>query len=422
MTSTATFVVKGKDGLRYIGLITSNAYVDRDNEFVSEDALKQWVDSAWEGGRYQARNPLLFWHAGEPVGDVIWSDMRGSFLVEIAKERATPFAAAIFDLIERDDIDWGVSHGFRDQAHDFDGRWKIYRRIDKKETSVLPLAFAANAFTTVKVKTMNLRSGWLKKNAPDAAALERALSRDAKKRQRTLEAAGVARKEKKPAANRIIVEKAIDSASLAGKLASLLGGVFSDAGVEAPENLKERIAGMIMSLAESDEPLYADDVAETLAEASEEMLADEGAEASDDLQAQIAAIIDAEDDAEQEEPESEPEGETEPVKQRVRKQTELLEDLLDDLAVLDDIATEVKALKPLLEIKAELADVRKELRLLKRKMAGGPRAASTDDETEVDAEDGDDADVAEFKRQIKRLKNKGRADGLFADLFSSDAD
>ena len=48
MTSPATFVVKGKDGLRYIGLITSNAYVDRDDEFVSEDALKQWVKTGFQ--------------------------------------------------------------------------------------------------------------------------------------------------------------------------------------------------------------------------------------------------------------------------------------------------------------------------------------------------------------------------------------
>jgi hypothetical protein len=418
LTTRAVLLRKGSDGLRYIGLITSNAYADRDGEIVSERALRHWVASVWKGGRYAADNPLLFWHAGEPIGDVIWSDMRGPFLIEIAKERPTPFARRIFDLIARREAAWGVSHGFVDQAHDYDGRWKVYRRIAKKETSVLPLAFAANAFTTVKVKTMNpLRMRWLKKHAPEAAALERDLTRDAKQRQRKLEAAGVTRKAQRKAEPKqnVVTEKAIDAEALSESLAGFLDGVFAEAGVEAPEDLSERIAALIASLDDGEAPLDADAVAETLADASEELLAEEGADAPQDLQAQIATIIDEEEDMSEQVAARKPD----PTKERLEKQTELLEDLLDDLAVLDDLAAEVKALKPLLELKAELADVRKDLRLLKRKLAGGPRAASTDGETEVDAEDGDDADVAEFKRQIKRLKNKGRADGLFADLFEN---
>lgn len=426
-------IFKGKGGLRYLGLITSNAYVDRDSEAVSEAALKAWVNSAWRGGTYRAKNTLLFWHDGQPIGDVIWSDMRGAFLIEIAKERGTPFAKAIFDLIERDDtIKWGVSHGFGDKAHEFDGRWKVYRRIDKKETSVLPLAFAANPFTGVKVKNMNLRLAWLKKNAPDAAALEKRLTTDAKGRQRKLDQAGVTRKEKGSALTvkteqkqkqRVrrrdaqIEEKAIDPTSLAENLTSLLEDVFTESGVEAPADLNDRIVALIESLDSGDAPVDAEMVAEVVADAADELLADEGADTPDDLQAQIADVIDQE-EAVSEKPKS-----LIASKQREQqKQTELLEDLLNDLSVLDDLAETVKELKPLVTLKDELREVKKELRQIKRKMSGGPRAGSDDDDTEV--EDGEDADedVAEFKRHIKNRKNKGRAEGMFADLYADDGE
>jgi hypothetical protein len=435
-------ILKGKDGLRYIGLITSNAYADRDGEIVAEDALKAWVNSVWKGGAYRASNPLLFWHAGQPIGDVIWSDMRGAFLIEIAKERRTPFARLIFNMIERGDIEWGVSHGFRDKAHDWDGRWKVYRRIAKKETSVLPLVFAANPFTSVKVKSMNLlRLGWLKKNAPDAAALEKRLTTDAKERQSKLERAGVTRKEKqqklplslkkteKPSRKsrkEIIEEKAIDPASLAENLTSFLDDVFAESGVEAPEDLNDRIAALIEALDGGEAPLDAEMVAETIADASEELLAEEGAEAPDDLQEQIAGIIDEEEAVEAEEETMSARKRRVVVnaaeKQRTEKQTELLEALLDDLSVLDEIAEVVKSLKPLIGLGKDMATVKKELRLLKRKMSGGPRAASGDDETEVgdDADEEEADDVAEFKQQIKRRKQKTRAEGMFNDLYDEE--
>lgn len=458
---TRVVILKGKDGLRYLGLVTSNAYGDRDGEIVAESALKKWVNSVWKGGAYRAKNPLLFWHAGQPIGDVIWSDMRGAFLIEIAKERRTKFAKLMFDLIERSKLTWGVSHGFYDKAHDFDGRWKVYHRIAKKETSVLPLAFAANPFTSVRIKSMNLlRMRWLKKNAPEAAEIERELSREAKQRQRKLDGAGVTRKSKGgktltlkevnaqireiervtgvplPRATQQkmrqavkqreqAVEKAIDPAALADSLTTFLDGVFADAGVDAPEDLSDRIGALIESLDDGDAPLDAEVVAETIAEASEELLAEEGAEAPDDLQEQIAEVIDeevaAEDDGEEVASRKHRTSRKRASEPTTSKQTQLLEDLLDDLSVLDEIAEEVKALKPLRGLARDMATVKKEMRLLQRKMAGGPRAASDDEDTELeDDDDADDEDVREFKQQIKRQKNKGRSAEMFADLYDTD--
>lgn len=451
VTSTA-FVFKGQDGLRYIGLITSNAYVDRDGEIVAEDALKAWVNSVWKGGAYRAKNPLLFWHAGQPIGDVIWSDMRGAFLIEIAKERRTRFARLIFNLIERGTIKWGVSHGFRDKAHDFDGRWKVYRRIAKKETSILPLAFAANPFTTVKVKNMNLRLSFLRRAAPEAAALEERLTNDAKARQRKLERAGVQRKQRKSAALNLtkkrdekssrnrkkdeIEEKAIDPTSLAENLTSLLDGVFADAGVEAPADLNERIMALIESLDAEDAPVDVETVAEVVADTADELLAEEGAEAPDDLQEQITEVIEDE-EAVEEEVASRKARTQRRVEKRNQQQTALLEELLDDMSMIGEIGESVnelsKAVKGLGGIVKEITQVKTELRQIKRKMQGGPRAASEDDDTilddgdddEDDADGGDDAeekDRRKFKEQMKRRKQKTRSDGMFGDLYENNED
>lgn len=149
-------------GLRHMLIVTSNAYRDREREIVSEKALNDYVDSCWEGEIFKGDNPLLVWHAGDPIGDIVFSDMFGPFLVEVARERPNapvdladegeaPFVVqikAVWDALERE-TDSAASHAFFPLASDRkDGTyWRIYKR----ETSVLPRFAAANLLTDSEV-------------------------------------------------------------------------------------------------------------------------------------------------------------------------------------------------------------------------------------------------------------------------------
>ncbi len=160
-------IYKGDDGRRYMFLVTSNSYKDREHETITSKALQEYVDNAWTvEDKCLPNNPLLLWHDDGPkhdnapaIGDIVWTDMEGPFLLEVAKERPnrkitvkgrkstwTTTIKAVWDALESDrKYRWGASHGFRyaDSAKE-NG---VYERIRKFETSVLPLDAAANPYT-----------------------------------------------------------------------------------------------------------------------------------------------------------------------------------------------------------------------------------------------------------------------------------
>ena len=145
-----TSVIKGADGKRYMLIVTSNSYVDRERETITTDALKSDVDRRWVGedDAFASDNPLLFWHDDRLImGDIVWGDVRGPFYVEMAKENDAPLSALFFDHVEEHPEEkWGASHRFAYYtAHRTDGG--DYARIFKQETSVLPRAVAANPLT-----------------------------------------------------------------------------------------------------------------------------------------------------------------------------------------------------------------------------------------------------------------------------------
>lgn len=145
-------------GLRVMWIVTSNAYRDREGEIVSQKALEGYVESCWKEGDFVGTNPLLVWHAGDAIGDIVFADMRGPFLIEIAQERPNtivnlaadgepPIYAeikAVWDALEQEP-DLGASHQFYYLTSDRDDR--IYDVIKKTETSTLPRQAAANLFT-----------------------------------------------------------------------------------------------------------------------------------------------------------------------------------------------------------------------------------------------------------------------------------
>jgi len=143
-----TSVLKGIDGKRYILLVTSNSYEDREEETITTDALKEYVDSRWiADDQYHTDEPTLFWHDDRlQIGDLIWGDTSGPFLVELAREADNSVAKSIIDYLETSDEKWGASHRFayRKSSRDESG---TYHRIYKLETSILPHKFAANIAT-----------------------------------------------------------------------------------------------------------------------------------------------------------------------------------------------------------------------------------------------------------------------------------
>jgi hypothetical protein len=149
--------------LRMGVIVTSNAYQDRDREIIRQKALEDWVAAAWKENTFVASNPLLFWHCGDPIGDIIYADTEGPFLIEVAKERPNaqvnlmppgePVVMAsiksVWNALETLPIDWGASHEFLYLKED--SQDNVYERIVKTESSVLPRRSAANLYTLFNV-------------------------------------------------------------------------------------------------------------------------------------------------------------------------------------------------------------------------------------------------------------------------------
>lgn len=143
-----TNVIKAADGNRYMLIITSNAYKDRENETITTDSLVQDTDRHWKGDDvFVGDNPLLIWHDEKlKIGDIVFSDVREHFLVEVAIEDNTPLARAAFDYYEHPEEPTGASHKFAFYRRDKDADG-TYHRIQKLETSILPRSMAANSLT-----------------------------------------------------------------------------------------------------------------------------------------------------------------------------------------------------------------------------------------------------------------------------------
>lgn len=149
-----------KDGVRYMCIVTSNAYVDREDDVITEKALEAYTLDK----ELVRKNVLLWWHGGEPIGHIVHAEMVGPFLLEIAEEAKDrvvdisdegdpePFLVSVkklWDAFEKSSIDLAASQGFKPLRVSDGGR--VYERILKVETSVLPRDDAANPYTLSEV-------------------------------------------------------------------------------------------------------------------------------------------------------------------------------------------------------------------------------------------------------------------------------
>lgn len=144
------YITRSKaDGLRYMFIITSNSYQDRDDETITSKALEQYEASCYPGeGLFYCDNPLLWWHDDDvPMGEIVAVNYSTPFLVEVAKELPTPTARILWDYAEANGDNAGASHrfGYREEDRQPDGS---YTSIIKQESSYLPeRQLAANLMT-----------------------------------------------------------------------------------------------------------------------------------------------------------------------------------------------------------------------------------------------------------------------------------
>lgn len=128
-----------KDGLRYMFIITSNSYLDRDDETITSKALESYEASCYPGADlFHCDNPLLWWHDDAvPMGEIVAVNYSTPFLIEVARELPDPVSKILWDYAETNGDNAGASHrfGYREEDRQADGS---YTHIVKQETSYLP--------------------------------------------------------------------------------------------------------------------------------------------------------------------------------------------------------------------------------------------------------------------------------------------
>lgn len=238
-------VFKAADGQRYMLIVTSNSYQDREAETLTSQALKEDVDRHWTQGddAYMVNNPLLYWHDDDiPLGEVVWGDMVGPFYVEVAQEGKSLVAQRYFDYRETHPGEkWGSSHRFAyfqgDRSSSGD-----YRRIFKQETTTLPLDAAANLLTISEVIPMSDKRA---KKFDEIMGIDGAYD--------TLKTEGFDALVKRLQANGV-EHKALDEAAtdVAQKAASAIAKSYTDI-VEDVASLDERVEKAVTDLTSAKE-------------------------------------------------------------------------------------------------------------------------------------------------------------------------
>jgi hypothetical protein len=191
-------------GGKYIVLWTSNAFEDKEKEIFSTKAWEKYIDRRDESG---VQDRVWFWHLkGTDFATIVWQDVVGRFLLEVAKVDDTKYGNKMFEAIchpERfPDLlpqGWGTSHGYMYRIGDKQGG--VYDFVEKFETTVLPAHRSCNVYGGVKTAKEVLMATKNKKEKADGLASligdedAQAILRDAEAETDRLERKGVKHKE-----------------------------------------------------------------------------------------------------------------------------------------------------------------------------------------------------------------------------------
>jgi hypothetical protein len=145
-----TFAVfKDRDGeYRWLGL-HSNNYRDKDGQWFSADAHKEYAD--WAMSEEGILPTLRLWHVPVDVGDADHVSFDGNFMLSSGTFRKEWYGLAE-ELKAAEGSDLGMSHGFQYRPQDL--RDGVYHKYRSFEVSVLPREAAANEFTAYFAKDM----------------------------------------------------------------------------------------------------------------------------------------------------------------------------------------------------------------------------------------------------------------------------
>jgi hypothetical protein len=361
-------IYRDAQGRRFMFIVTSNSYKDRENEAIATKALQAYVDRAWAvEDKCLPHNPLYFWHDGDPIGDIVWADMEGPFLLEVAKERPNKTirltteghlwkstVKAVWDAIERGTYRWGASHGFRVPDGAFENG--VYKRIAKFESSVLPLDAAANPYTF--------------------AGVVNDMNKD-KVLNDLLKTPGVADKFRKGARavkqeldKRGLEHKALEQTQFKGKLDEALaiiqqafdkiGGAVPDG--FAAETLQNLVAAMAGGAAEPD----GDEGMDTEYMEDDAVTADSTTPVPDEEKAQAPMLAGKQ---------------LKLIDKLIRSQEALV---TDSNATRDAMVKVAKAVSPLLDLPDSVKTLTERLEAVEKRLGGAPRRASADAATVVD--------------------------------------
>lgn len=171
MGKSTFFVFKDSDGADRWVSFSSNAFEDREKEIVSTKAIEQDIAETDESGDY---GPLRLFHVkGTDIGRCDFRALEGRFLIESGVFDNTRLADKAKAFFKSTDEPLGVSLGFMHPISAL--RNGIYTRIKTFERSVLPLAEAANPWTSFRAIQKgglmdSRKSAWLTKMlGPDDA-------------------------------------------------------------------------------------------------------------------------------------------------------------------------------------------------------------------------------------------------------------
>jgi hypothetical protein len=392
---TGVTIFKGQDGYRYMFIVTSNSYKDREDETITTKSLTRYVEKAWAvEGKCLPNNTLELWHTGKPIGDVIWADMEGPFLIEVAKERPNKqltlnlhgrsiktTVKAIWDAIEALDIRWGASHGFKypENAKTKDG---TYHYIAKFETSILPLDAAANPYTFAGVINDMDRNEFLEDLLQDVnkPGISKALRKGVGQLNNILKRQGLQHKANKPASKGLLED-----------LTTGIDGVLAQITDSGDTTLRDRIIQVI---------------AETLtaAPAADAPVSDEAVvtEYMEDEPTEEAAVVDPEMVAKQLKLMTRLIASQEQIAEDNRKTREDNERTRDAVIEIASVVKGLKDVTKLPDANEKLSDRMTELEKRLKSVGNGPRRAteSTDKKSIVE----DTALVEQIKKQSERFE------------------
>lgn len=146
-------------------LVSSNGYLDKDNEIVSTAALKADCERADKDGNY---GPLRWWHMGEPtphnheqpwgsgvdLGMCDFNMMHGRFLVESGTFKSKKIAEAVARVQRQLQASIGFLHPPYEPVRE--NGIGVFKTIYRFERSLVPKGLAANPYTRLIVKGSNM--------------------------------------------------------------------------------------------------------------------------------------------------------------------------------------------------------------------------------------------------------------------------